>query len=42
MSKTMVDESTQQEMIIGITTGIIGLVICVLDYPIYSYLKKNK
>lgn len=42
MSKTMVDGSTQQEMIIGIITGIIGLVICVLDYPIYSYLKKNK
>lgn len=42
MSKTMIDGSTQQDMIIGIITGIIGLVICVLDYPTYSYLKKNK
>lgn len=42
MSKTMIDSATQQEMIIGIITGVLGLVICVLDYPIYSYLKKNK
>lgn len=42
MSKTMIDGAAQQEMMIGIITGIIGLVICVLDYPIYSYLKKNK
>lgn len=42
MSKTMIDGATQTEMITGIITGVIGLIICVLDYPIYSYLKKNK
>lgn len=42
MSKTMIDGATQSEMMIGIITGIIGLIICVLDYPVYSYLKKNK
>ncbi len=42
MSKTMIDGATQTEMITGIITGVIGLIICVLDYPVYSYLKKNK
>ena len=42
MSKTMIDTATQKDMLFGIITGVIGLVICVLDYPIYSYLKKNK
>ena len=27
---------------IGLITGIIGLVICVLNYPIYAYIKSNK
>ena len=27
-------------ILIGIITGIIGLLVCVLNYPIYSYLKK--
>ena len=42
MSKTMVTDVTQSDMLLGIIIGIIGLLICVLDYPIYSYLKKNK
>lgn len=42
MSKVMVDTASKSDMIIGIITGIIGLVICVLDYPIYSYIKNNK
>ena len=28
--------------ILGMICGIIGLLICVLNYPIYSYLKSNK
>ena len=42
MSKTMIDGATQSEMITGIIIGMIGLIVCVLDYPVYSYLKKNK
>jgi uncharacterized membrane protein YeaQ/YmgE (transglycosylase-associated protein family) len=42
MSKVMVDSASQNDMIIGIITGIIGLIVCVLNYPIYSYIKGNK
>ena len=42
MSRVMVGEATKQDMIIGLITGIVGLVICVLNYPIYSYIKGNK
>ena len=42
MSKVMVGEADKTDMIIGIITGIIGLIICVLNYPIYSYIKGNK
>lgn len=42
MSKVMVGEATKSDMIIGLITGIVGLVICVLNYPIYSYIKGNK
>ncbi|MGN1398771.1 MAG: hypothetical protein ACI4WG_02070 [Erysipelotrichaceae bacterium] len=40
MSKVMVTDSSQTDLITGIVTGIIGLIVCVLDYPIYAYLKK--
>lgn len=42
MSKVMVGDATKTDFIIGIITGVIGLIVCVLDYPIYSYLKGNK
>lgn len=42
MSKVMVEDPSQTALLIGIITGIVGLLICVLDYPIYSYLKGNK
>lgn len=42
MSKVMVDDPTKTDMIIGIVAGIVGLIVCVLNYPIYSYLKGNK
>lgn len=42
MSKVMVGEATKSDMLIGIITGIVGLIICVLDYPIYSYIKGEK
>ena len=40
MSRVLVDET--QIDILGMICGIIGLLICVLNYPIYSYLKSNK
>ena len=42
MSKIMVGEVSSSDMIIGIITGVVGLVICVLNYPIYAYIKSNK
>lgn len=42
MSKVMVESASKSDMIVGIITGIIGLVICVLNYPIYSYIKGNE
>lgn len=42
MSKTMIDGAESTEMLIGIIIGVIGLLVCVLNYPVYSYLKRNK
>ena len=42
ISKVMIDAPSQSELILGIVVGIIGLLICVLNYPIYSYLKSNQ
>ena len=42
MSKIMIENPTQTELLIGIIISIIGLLICVLNYPVYSYLKENK
>lgn len=42
MSKVMVGEPSKTDLLIGIGTGIIGLLVCVLNYPIYSYIKGNK
>mgnify|MGYP003298561908 FL=1 len=42
MSKIMVDSPDKMNMIIGMITGVVGLLICVLNYPVYSYLRNNK
>ena len=42
MSKILVGEVTTAEMLVGIITGVVGLIICVLNYPIYDYIKGNK
>lgn len=42
MSKVMTTNTTKLDMIIGLITGVIGLIVCVLNYPIYSYIKGNK
>lgn len=42
MSKVMVEGVSEIDFIIGLITGVTGLIICVLNYPIYSYIKGNK
>ena len=42
MSKVMGVNPEKIDVIIGIITGIVGLLICILNYPIYSYLKVEK
>ncbi len=42
MSKIMVGTPERVDMIVGLITGVIGLLICVLNYPIYAYIKGNK
>lgn len=42
MSKIMVLGSTKTDLIIGMITGVVGLLICVLNYPVYAYLKTNE
>lgn len=41
MSKVMVGDPSKTEILIGITTGIVGLLICIFNYPVYSYIKKD-
>ncbi len=42
MSKILVGEASTSDMIVGLITGVVGLVICVLNYPIYAYIKSNR
>lgn len=42
MSNVMVGEASTSDMLVGIITGVIGLIICVLNYPIYAYIKNDK
>ena len=38
----MIGEASRADMLVGIITGVVGLIICVLNYPIYAYIKNNK
>ena len=42
MSKIMVGSPKKMDLIIGMITGVVGLLVCVLNYPIYSYIKSDK
>lgn len=42
MSKIMVGDASKADMLLGLVTGTFGLLVCVLNYPIYSYIKGNK
>ena len=41
MSKVLIDGASKIDIIIGMICGIVGLLVCVLNYPVYSYLKTN-
>ena len=42
MSRIMVGEASTADMVVGLITGVVGLIICVLNWPIYAYIKGNK
>ncbi len=42
MSRIMVGDASTIDMIVGLITGVVGLIVCVLNYPIYAYLKGKK
>lgn len=42
MSKIMVGSAETSDMVVGLITGVVGLVICVLNYPVYAYIKSSK
>ena len=42
MSKIMVGSPEKMDIIMGMITGVVGLLVCVLNYPIYSYIKSNR
>lgn len=33
---------TGGNMLIGLIFGVIGLIVCILNYPIYAYIKDNR
>lgn len=42
MSKVMVGEPSQSDMILGIAFGMVGLIVDILIFPIYAYLNDKK
>lgn len=42
MSRILVEDASTADMVVGLITGVIGLVICVLNWPVYAYIKGNK
>lgn len=42
MSKIMVGNASKEDALLGLITGVFGLVVCVLNYPVYSYIKGSK
>lgn len=42
MSKILVGNASTSDMIVGLITGIVGLLICILNYPIHAYIKNPR
>lgn len=34
--------TNKEQMMLGVAIGIIGLIGCILNYPVYQYLKDNR
>ena len=41
MSRLLAENVSGSDMVVGMIAGIVGLLICVLNYPIYAYLRKG-
>lgn len=42
MSRIMHGTPSQTDIVLGMVFGVIGLLICVFNYPVYSYLNKKE
>ena len=42
MSRILVEGASTGDMVVGLITGVVGLVICVLNWPVYAYIKGSK
>lgn len=42
MSRIMSGTPTRTDMIVGMICGVIGLLICVLVYPVHSYMNRKE
>ena len=42
MSRILVGTASTADMVVGLVTGVVGLIICVLNWPVYAYIKGNK
>jgi len=42
MSRILVGTASTGDIVVGLITGVVGLIICVLNYPVYAYIKGNK
>lgn len=41
MSKIMIGTASSTDFIIGMVAGVIGLLVCILNYPIYAYIRNK-
>ena len=42
MSRVMVENLTANSLVMGLILGIVGLIVCVLNYPVYAFLSAKK
>lgn len=42
MSRVMVENPTTNSLVMGLILGIVGLIVCVLNYPVYAFLSAKK
>lgn len=42
MSKVMIGDPSQSDMILGISLGIVGLLVDILIFPVYAYIEGDR